>query len=417
MSSAIPKHCHERNAFPPAPSKSPAFSIGALSIENRSAGSAKRRSGTVLVLSVFLLVTLFAIVAFAVDLGYLAMVRTELQRTADSAAIACASAMYKPGLTFEETQYYLPPDTDAARDTARQFAQANMNAGRLIDIDLNLPNSADGYIVVGRLPSILDWTSQLEPTSDMPNTVQVLVPMTAAHKNGPVSLFFANVLGINQGDVSARASATVFFPSLLPFATSQTHWDTLAQGGDGDQFNYDRGSGDYGITQGSDGISEITMYPGSWNGKTPLPPGNFGIIQVGAGGSTLSNLRRQIDMGPSMDDMAVHGNVLAQGDTVPGRTGLKSSTKLAFLGGSADGRSYDGILGRVRQLPLYTQAVGNGANCVFTLSGFRTVRVVGIQLDGVWRTAHGDTAGNTITGIAVQPVNELEDLIQVQLTR
>ena len=53
-----------------------------------SQSNTSHRRGNITVLTAFLLVALVAIVAFAVDLGYLEVTKVELQRTADSAAIA-----------------------------------------------------------------------------------------------------------------------------------------------------------------------------------------------------------------------------------------------------------------------------------------------------------------------------------------
>lgn len=53
----------------------------------------RRKKGSILVLTAILMILMFAFLAFAVDLGYLAMARTQLQRTADSAAIAAAGSL------------------------------------------------------------------------------------------------------------------------------------------------------------------------------------------------------------------------------------------------------------------------------------------------------------------------------------
>ncbi len=50
----------------------------------------KRRNGVVLVLVLVLLITLMTFVALAVDLGMLAVARTQCQDAADSAAMAGA---------------------------------------------------------------------------------------------------------------------------------------------------------------------------------------------------------------------------------------------------------------------------------------------------------------------------------------
>ncbi len=120
--------------------------------------------------------------------------------------------------------------------------------------------------------------------------------------------------------LEATATATVWYPALLPFATSQSNWDSLATGGWGDYFAHDPNALSFGVTPESDGIPEIVMYPGGWDGES-MPPGNFGIIQVGPSGDELTNLRRQIDRGPSLSDINYHGGSLASSDNIPGAQG------------------------------------------------------------------------------------------------
>lgn len=49
-----------------------------------------RRSGNILVLTALLITFLFAMVAFAVDLGYVSRTKTQLQSAVDGAALAAA---------------------------------------------------------------------------------------------------------------------------------------------------------------------------------------------------------------------------------------------------------------------------------------------------------------------------------------
>ena len=72
--------------------------------------SLKSRRGTVAVLAAFLLVFVFAMVAFAVDVGYIVHVDTELQRTADACAMAAVRRL---------------PDQDAATAAAQYIAAQN----------------------------------------------------------------------------------------------------------------------------------------------------------------------------------------------------------------------------------------------------------------------------------------------------
>ena len=83
----------------------------------------QRREGTVLALTVFMLVGMFAVLAFAVDLGYLSVVRTELQRTADAAAIAAAwDLVDEDALTGEDCEWYTQYEV---RQRACQYAALN----------------------------------------------------------------------------------------------------------------------------------------------------------------------------------------------------------------------------------------------------------------------------------------------------
>jgi len=377
----------------------------------------RRRSGNVLVLSLLLMFVMFAVLALANDLGYLCLMRTRLQRSADCAALAGAATLYPVDASLESQWYYVSPDPYGARQEAQHYVRSNpAGTANALDVLLNLENDASGDIVVGRLHFPPDKTEALDRYFDPPNSVQVTIPMTASHMNGSVALFFARVMGIMNADTQATATATVWYPALLPFATSTSNWQNVIEGATQDNFAYTPGSGDFGITTGSDGLPEAVMFPGPWDGEG-LPPGNFGLLEIGPEGAVVETIRRQVDAGPSVDDMAVHGGELASGEVISGRTGIKSSSKHAFLGGWADGRTFGGMLGRPRMLPLYESATGNGSNATYTLARFVAVRLIALKIDTRWRTSHEDTEGNEITAIAVQPLGDSDDLVQVQLTR
>lgn len=376
----------------------------------------RQRRGTVLAFTVMTIVVFMGIVAFAVDLGYLQAVRTQLQRTADASALAGVMGLYRVDANLANYAYTLTPDRLAARAEAREFVQRNPAGSVRLDVLANDANLPSGDVVLGRLYNPADRSELLDALSDTPNSVRVRVPLLSTHPNGQAATFFARILGTTGVDVSATATATIWYPALLPFATSVANWESLVTGGTGDHFSYEPGEGDFGIAPGGDGLPEIVMFPGAWGGGS-LPPGNFGIIQIGPGGDVLDVLRRQIDMGPSVSEMNHHGGMIQSGDAINGRTGIKSATKHAFLGGWADGRVYSGMLGRPRQLPLYREAHGNGSNSIFTIDRFVAVRVMAIMIAGRWRYAFSDSAGNEIEAIMVQPLIHPSDLIQVQLTR
>lgn len=134
---------------------------------------ARPRPGTVLVFTMFMMTCLLAMLAFAVDIGYLATVRTEAQRAADSAALAGASALYTPVASLENWAYYLPPNPWNARNEARDFVRYNLTAGRTVDVDLNTYNfDPSGDILVGRIGYTSD---SLDLSFANPNAVAVTV--------------------------------------------------------------------------------------------------------------------------------------------------------------------------------------------------------------------------------------------------
>ena len=56
----------------------------------------KNRRGIIAVLAALLFIVMLGMVAFAVDLGYTAMIQTQLQAAADSAALAAAGSSNLP---------------------------------------------------------------------------------------------------------------------------------------------------------------------------------------------------------------------------------------------------------------------------------------------------------------------------------
>lgn len=317
------------------------------------------RSGNIAVLTVVMLTAMLGITALAIDVGYICAAKGQLQRTADAAALAGASSIYVPAAATMDAVYALAPELSQARYEAQAFARANHVTTKAPYIDLNLFNQPEGDIVLGRLDRYWDRTEPLNLFSDMPNSVQVTVRLSDATQNGSLALFFGRVFGVTKTSLQATATATVWYPALLPFATSQSNWDSLATGGWGDYFAHDPDAISFGVTQQDDGVPEIVMFPGDWDGQD-MPPGNFGIIEVGPSGDVLTNLRRQIDRGPSLADIEFHGGSLAASDGIPGRTGIKSSTKTALLGGYADGVDFAGMIGQIRTLPIYSAVQGNG---------------------------------------------------------
>ncbi|MFH5804452.1 TadG family pilus assembly protein [Alienimonas sp. DA493] len=138
------------------------------------------RRGTIVLLAAFVLTIALAMVAFAVDVGYVVHVDTEFQRTADACALAAVQHL---------------PDRTAAIAAAQQLALQNkMNEG---------PVLSDADIEFGTWST---ETATFVPTTEAPDAVRVTVERTAA-KGNPLRLFFAPIIGTSVTDVRATAVA------------------------------------------------------------------------------------------------------------------------------------------------------------------------------------------------------------------
>lgn len=361
-----------------------------------------QRRGSVAILTAMLLVIIFGCVAFAVDLGYLFIVRTELQRSADAAALAGAGSLYNFGGGVESPSFYVTPDVPGAKAAAQTYAAANGGGPYKSTFKKPQGSALTAEVITGRYHDPSMWSEPFVPTTIVPNTVQVDLRMDDAHTNRSVALFFARVLGINSADVHATASASLIHASLLPFATSADKWDSLQYGGDGDNFAFDQEL----VAGESDGVPEITIFPDEkWDGQD-LPPGNFGALSIGRPSSSAADLRRQIDQGPTPTEIAYHGE-LVNGSIISGKTGMNATVRTAFNGGweSSDLRYYAGIIGHPRFLPVYDHVTGNGTNSQFRIIKFVAVRVVDVNLNGKNKW------------ITLQPIKSKSNLMMISLTR
>ena len=82
----------------------------------------QNRSGAIIVLTAILLVVLFAMLALSLDVGYVAVVHTELDRAVDAGALAGA-AMLADGVAEAEA-------------SARQFVKANLVGSRAVEDEI-----------------------------------------------------------------------------------------------------------------------------------------------------------------------------------------------------------------------------------------------------------------------------------------
>lgn len=147
-----------------------------------------QRRGAILVLSTVLLVVLFGFLSFTVDIGYITLVRTQLQNAADAAAIAGAH-----GLTVSP---------DDARDAAYEVALQNPVAGLTISIDKN------SDIELGQWDSDTNTFTPLSgPDESKSNACRVTITMSKA-EGTEIGLFFSPVLGTHEAEMEISSIAT-----------------------------------------------------------------------------------------------------------------------------------------------------------------------------------------------------------------
>lgn len=363
-------------------------------------GQRAKRRGAAAVLTLVASAALIGFAALAIDVGMLCGAHTELQRTADAAALAGAAKLLDPSRltgTADATEAI-----EAARLAVQQVAARN-------PILNDRPTVNAGDITVGYLSNPNDLTQPI--ATDDPslfNTVRVRVRRDEI-ANGPIRLWFAQLLGFRTTDLSASAAATVkdgivgfrVTPrtgnaGILPLALHVNTWrallaHTLAAT---DNYSYDPQTGT--VSAGSDGIQELNLYPGA--GANQLPPwgtssGNFGTVNIGPSNNSTAHLSSQIRYGVTAADLAYYGGELKLGPDgtllLNGDTGLSAGIK----------DDLESIKGTPRIIPLFSQVVMNGNNAMYTIVGFGGVRILNVDLTGAMQKKH----------VTIQPAFVIDD--------
>jgi Mg-chelatase subunit ChlD len=128
--------------------------------------------------------------AFAIDVAWMQLVRTELRTATDAAARAGAKEL---SLSQNQT---------AARERAKEAALRNLVAGKGLRL-------ADSEIEVGRSFQVSPTSRfTFTPTLIKPNAMRVTGERTIDSPSGPVDLLFAGVLGVDQFEPREFATST-----------------------------------------------------------------------------------------------------------------------------------------------------------------------------------------------------------------
>ena len=171
---------------------------------NSGKGLLRDRRGAVFVWVALMLVMLLGVAAMAIDMGYLWVLRNQLQATADAAALAGASQLNVDEASVKATsvayaQKNLPPG-----DHGTALADADVVLGHWDgDTRTFIPNgttAGPGHACSNPIPQ------QKSPNCLPLNAVKVTTRRAQANGN-PAQLFFSPVLGIGTADVVAESIA------------------------------------------------------------------------------------------------------------------------------------------------------------------------------------------------------------------
>ena len=341
-----------------------------------------QRRGAIIVLAAMCMIIVAVMLAFTVDLGLLLSARTEMQRSADAAALAGAWEMVSDDAVRGNTDAI----ERAAREMAANFAAMN----QVIQTKPYLDIEED--IELGYLANPSNHNERLSfPDPSKYNTVQVIVQYSA-EKNTPISLFFAPLIGIHSADLTVTAAATFSGngtagfrvtdetgnSTLLPFVVKSSDWEAFINGNGPDNWTVDPVTG--AVTPGQDGISEMSMFPTveSRGGGAQITPGNFGTIDLGNTNNSATDLVRQILEGPSPEDFSFYDNNEFKLDPVTGTVAVNGDTGMTV---SMEAPLAD-IIGQSRTILLYESVSGGGDQAEFIINGFAGIRVLDFRLTG-----------------------------------
>jgi Flp pilus assembly protein TadG len=348
------------------------------------------RRGAIVPLFALLLVPLLAMLAFSIDAGYMVLVKTDLQNTADAAALAGAEKLqdlyvqyYTPGLLTQQSilGIAIGNTTGSPKATAQRFSSLN-KAG---NVSITL---LDGDVRFGFTDARGNFTC---PCLAFPNTIEVTVRRDNT-ANAPVGLFFGGVLGMSSVSMTATARATIYSGSvtslqvipgvdahILPVALDYKVWD---------QFYATGQSGDGLIHSNvSNGRPELQVYPTPTN-----TPGNFGLLDTGPPQNNVPAFRNWIDDGQTPNDIGylLNNNLLPVSMDSPKSwkcgPGLKSTLESDFASQmgkpilipifkAAQYPTTPNLLSTLLNTSGYVAASGSGQNATYNIVGFVGVTI------------------------------------------
>lgn len=341
------------------------------------------RRGSVLVLAAALLVVILGLTAFSLDMGFIALTKSQMQTASDASALAACVELSnglgtQPALTPTQATY-------VAGAAAQAVASANPNGG----LDATYLNTTRDlrYGQAYWDPDTGEWVKQwgVSPYNMVQVTVHRDVQGTTATPTNdrPLDTFFAAALGVDQVGLATEATAALLpgvgisIPTgssltadVLPITLDVESWEALMAGTGSDHYAYNTSTG--AVTTASDGVKEVDLYP---YGNGCLPSGNRGTVDLGNPNNSTTDLKRQILYGLNAEDLSWFNGTLRTDEGplhINGDTGISAAIKAEL----------EQIKGRPRLIPLFTAVSGPGNNAVYTITRFVPIRIMYVQLTG-----------------------------------
>lgn len=345
-----------------------------------------RRRGAVVVFTAVLLVVLCAFTAFVVDVGMLYNAKADLQRAADSAAMAGASVF------FGEEALSASPESLRNEAVARAVLYSLKNeslrkATVLLPADVNVgrqnPDDPDGPLLA-------------DPPFD---SVEVTVRKSAGSPNGPVPFFFARVFGYQYGEVEAYARALgsdrlsgyrlVQDWDFVPFTIHEDLFTNMELNGT-DDYGYEGGA----VLAYGDGTPEVRLFP--WKTSDVEESlaqigegeqitdgnGNFGTLNVGIGSQGTSFLEYQIRHGITAEELqSEFGTEELSFLDAGGQTTTYSSTGNPGMSTSIKS-VLDERIGDLIAFFIHRTVTWNGSGATYEITGVRYGRILHVSITG-----------------------------------
>lgn len=345
------------------------------------------RRGNIVTLSAVVMVAMLGFTAFAVDVGFMAQTKSQMQGAADASALSAALEMpngWGTGKVLTSQQVdstgKTAAQTVATMHRLGEQASAYLDTTRDVRFGQRTKNANGAWVETwGATPyNMVEVTIHRD---------QPLSGKTATRGDQQLPLFFAPALSANQKSASliAKATATLspgngfYIPPgsgltcpLLPIAMDETTWNNLILNGAGsDNYRYNSNGT---VTSGTDGIKEVSLYPDS---SGSLPSGNRGTVDIGPSNNSTADLSRQILYGPNQADLAYFPGGVVQ---IPASGLLALNGDTGLSAGIKDDLA--AIIGQPRAIPIFRSVSGPGNNATYQICKFVGIRILYVKLTG-----------------------------------